>query len=215
MALAATGAEVLAIEFDRALMPALQETTAMIGGVRLLAADALRLEWTRVLGSGPWVVCANLPYNVAMPLLSGMLDAAPMVVRFVLMVQREAGERLVASPGDPGYGPIALRVQNATVARVLRHVPSSVFWPRPRVESVVVGLERRAAPAVDVAAERLRRVVDAGFAERRKAMRNAVVRLGLEPARADDLLRGLGIDPRARAEQLSLEEFARIAEVMP
>jgi 16S rRNA (adenine1518-N6/adenine1519-N6)-dimethyltransferase len=98
---------------------------------------------------------------------------------------------------------------------LVRRVPPSVFWPRPRVASVVVRLNRLTEPPVAVEPRRLWRVVDAGFAERRKAIRSAVVRLGVDPGRADDLLTDTGIDPRARAEQLSLAEFARIAEAVP
>jgi 16S rRNA (adenine1518-N6/adenine1519-N6)-dimethyltransferase len=143
------------------------------------------------------------------------LEEAPTVERLVVLVQREVGERLVAGPGDEHYGPVSVRVAYRATCEVTRRVPPSVFWPRPKVASVVVRLERSASPPVDVEPARLWRVVDAGFAERRKTMRSAVVRLGVDPGRADDLLREQGIDPRARAERLSLAQFARIAEVLP
>jgi 16S rRNA (adenine1518-N6/adenine1519-N6)-dimethyltransferase len=98
---------------------------------------------------------------------------------------------------------------------VVRRVPPSVFWPRPKVESVIVRLTRREEPPVAVDEGRLWAVVDAGFAERRKTMRNALRRLGVDGEVADDLLAGVGVDPSARAETLSLEEFARIAEALP
>jgi 16S rRNA (adenine1518-N6/adenine1519-N6)-dimethyltransferase len=213
LALAATGAKVRAIEFDRALLPALREVTAGVN-VELIAGDATRIDWADELNGGPWILCANLPYNVAVPVVMAVLEDAPTVGRLVVLVQREVGERLVARPGSAHYGPVSVRVAYRATGELTRRVPPSVFWPRPNVESVVARLERSSPPPVEVEPERLWRVVDAGFAERRKTMRSAVVRLGVERGRADDLLREQGIDPRARAEQLSLQEFARIAEAL-
>jgi 16S rRNA (adenine1518-N6/adenine1519-N6)-dimethyltransferase len=215
LALAATGARVRAIEFDRALLPALHEVTAGIENVDVVAADATRVDWASELKDGPWILCANLPYNVAVPVVMSVLEEAPTVERLVILVQREVGERLVAGPGEEHYGPVSVRVAYRATGELTRRVPPSVFWPRPKVASVVVRLERLASPPVEVEPGRLWRVVDAGFAERRKTMRSAVVRLAVDPGRADDLLREQGIDPRARAEQLSLQEFARIARALP
>ncbi len=215
LALAATGARVRAIEFDRALLPALRESTHGVGNVDVVAADATRFDWASELKDGPWILCANLPYNVAVPVVMAVLEEAPAVGRLVILVQREVGERLVAGPGEEHYGPASVRVAYRASGELTRRVPPSVFWPRPKVASVVVRLERLAKPPVEVEPARLWRVVDAGFAERRKTMRSAVVRLGVDPGRAADLLREQGIDPRARAEQLSLAEFARIAEALP
>jgi 16S rRNA (adenine1518-N6/adenine1519-N6)-dimethyltransferase len=215
LALAATGAHVRAIEFDRALLPALREVTDGVENIDVVAADATRIDWANELSGGPWILCANLPYNVAVPVVSAVLEDAPAVGRLVILVQREVGERLVAAPGDEHYGPVSVRVAYRATGELTRRVPPSVFWPRPKVASVVVRLERLAEPPVTVEPERLWRVVDAGFAERRKAIRNAVVRLGVDPGRADELLAEAGIDARARAEQLSLAEFARIAEALP
>ena len=182
----------------------------------MVAADATRVDWASELSDGPWIFCANLPYNVAVPVVMAVLEEATSVTRLVVLVQREVGERLIAGPGDEHYGPASVRVAyRATGELVAPRVSPSVFWPRPKVASVVVRLDRLAEPPVAVAPDRLWRVVDAGFAERRKTMRSAVVRLGVDPGRADDLLAEAGIDPRARAERLSLQEFARIAEALP
>jgi 16S rRNA (adenine1518-N6/adenine1519-N6)-dimethyltransferase len=215
LALAATGARVRAIEFDRALLPALHEVTAGVENVDVVAADATRIEWASELKDGPWILCANLPYNVAVPVVMAVLEEAPTVGRLVILVQREVGERLVAARGDEHYGPVSVRAAYRATGELTRRVPPSVFWPRPKVASVVVRMDRLAEPPVEVEPGRLWRVVDAGFAERRKTVRSAVVRLGVDPGRADDLLREQGIDLRARAEQLSLAEFARIAEALP
>ena len=213
VALAAAGAEVLAVEMDRALLPALEEVVGPLGSVRLQTGDAMRIDWVRVLPGRGWKMVSNLPYNVAVPLVMDMLEGAPEIASFLVMVQREVGERLAAGPGEPAYGAVSVRVAYRAEASVVRRVPASVFWPRPKVDSVLVRIVRRPAPAVEVDPERLFRVVDAGFAERRKTMRNALRRLGLSAAEADAALARCAVAPRARAEELSLEDFARLAEV--
>jgi len=156
---------------------------------------------------------SNLPYNIAVPLIVEMLEGVPQIASFLVMVQREVGERLAAGPGEEAYGAVSVRVAYRAEAAVLRRVPASVFWPRPKVDSVLVRLVRHQAPPVDVDVERLFRVVDAGFAERRKTMRAALRRLGLTTEEADAVLAGCGVAPNARAEELSLQDFARVAEV--
>jgi 16S rRNA (adenine1518-N6/adenine1519-N6)-dimethyltransferase len=215
VALADLGANVLAVELDRSLAPALEEVLGDRSDVRVLVADAMKIAWTEVLEGGPWIMASNLPYNVAVPVVAGMLERAPRVERFLVMVQREVGERLAAGPGEDAYGGISVRVAYYAEARIVRRVPPSVFWPEPRVESVVVELARRRLPLVATAPQRLFRVVDEGFAQRRKTMANALLRLGLSREGSLDLLRRSGIDERARAESLSLEELATLAEGVP
>jgi 16S rRNA (adenine1518-N6/adenine1519-N6)-dimethyltransferase len=214
-ALAEAGAEVLAVEVDPSLIPALEESVEGLSGVRVLHTDATDPEWQDALDGEGWVLAANLPYNVATRLVLDTLRDVPHVGRLVVMVQREVGERLVAGPADSAYGIPSVRVAYRAEGTLVRRVPPSVFWPRPKVESVIVRLVRRDQPAVGVEESRLWAVVDAGFAERRKTMRNALRRLGVEGEVADDLLAAAGVDPSARAETLSLEEFARIAEALP
>lgn len=214
-ALAAAGADVLAVEMDPSLIPALEESVAGLDLVRVLHADATDREWQEELGEDEWVLAANLPYNVATHLVLDTLRDVTQVRRLVVMVQREVGERMVGRPGERAYGIPSLRVAYRAAGTLVRRVPPSVFWPRPKVESVVVRLQRRDAPPVAVAEERLWSVVDAGFAERRKTMRNALRRLGVDGPDADRLLEGADVDPQARAETLSLEDFARIAEALP
>ena len=212
VALADLGAHVLAVELDRSLVPALEEVVAGRPNVRVLVADALHVEWPRILGEGPWTMASNLPYKVAVPVVMALLERAPQVGRLVVMVQREVGERLAAGPGGPAYGAVSVRVAYHCETELLRRVPPSVFWPEPNVESVVVELTRRDRAPVDVPPERLFRVVEEGFAQRRKTMANAIVRLGSTRDEAATLLRDCGIDPRARAESLSLDQFACLAE---
>ncbi|HVF07331.1 MAG TPA: 16S rRNA (adenine(1518)-N(6)/adenine(1519)-N(6))-dimethyltransferase RsmA, partial [Actinomycetota bacterium] len=225
VALAAVGAEVLAVELDRGLVRALEDLTAGRASVRLLHADAMRLDWAAELGESAgrfaddagaprhgWALCANLPYNVAVPLVLDTLASVPAIGRWVVMVQREVGERLVAEPGHEQFGAVSLRVAYAASGAIVRRVPASVFWPRPTVDSVVVRLDRRARPPVAVDERSLWRVVDTAFAQRRKSMRNALRRLGLGAADADAVLAGSGVASSARPEELDLATFAAIAE---
>jgi 16S rRNA (adenine1518-N6/adenine1519-N6)-dimethyltransferase len=214
-ALAETGARVVAIEVDRSLLPALEDSVGALENVRVVHADAMGWEWLEHVAGDDTVLCANLPYNVATPLVLETLEREARIQRLVVMVQREVGERLAARPGEPSYGAPSLRVAYRATASLLRRVPPEVFWPRPTVESVVVRLERLEAPPVDVDEARLWVVVDAGFAERRKTMRNALRRLGLPVEEADAVLAAAGIEPSARGETLSLEDFARLAGRIP
>jgi 16S rRNA (adenine1518-N6/adenine1519-N6)-dimethyltransferase len=214
VALASAGAEVLAIEFDRSLVPALLEVVGDLPAVRVLPADVMKLDWADELGAGAWTMCANLPYNIATSTLLEALERARGIGTFVVMVQREVGERLAAGPGEEGYGAVSVKVAYRARARTVRRVPPTVFWPRPGVESVVVRLERLDAPPVAVAPERLWPIVEAGFAQRRKTMGNALVRLGLDRGRAANVLARSGVPPRARAEELDLHALARVAAEM-
>jgi len=210
----AGAAEVLAIELDRALLPALREAVADRPSVHILHADATAIDWPATLGEGSWILVGNLPYNVGTKIAIEALERAP-VERLTVMLQREVGERLVAAPGAEAYGAISLRVAYRARGELVRPVPPEVFWPRPKVGSVVVRLTRRERPLVDVDETALWRVVDIAFAERRKTMRNAVRRLGITPGEADRILKSAGIDPASRPEQLGVAEFARIVEALP
>jgi 16S rRNA (adenine1518-N6/adenine1519-N6)-dimethyltransferase len=211
--LAEAGCRVLAVEVDRGLSDALREVVAPYPNVRIEVADAMRLDWPSTLGQGRWSMVSNLPYNVSVPLLLELLENAPAIERYLVMVQREVGERLVAGPGAEGYGAVSVRVAYRADARVVRRVPADVFWPRPKIDSVLVRLEPR-PPTVDVERVALFAVVNEGFAERRKTMANALRRLGRDPASAAEVLRTVGLDPSARAERLGLDDFARITEAM-
>jgi 16S rRNA (adenine1518-N6/adenine1519-N6)-dimethyltransferase len=213
VALAATGAHVLAVELDRTLVPALREVLAPHRLVRLEVGDALKMDWDAVLPAGDWTMVSNLPYNVAVPLLVEMLDRAPRITEYLVMVQREVGERLTAQPGDDAYGAASVRVAYRARAELVRRVPADVFWPRPKVESVTLRLTPRPAP-VDADRAALFRVVDEGFAERRKTMGNALRRLGLDASSAARVLSESRVEPDVRAERLGLPEFARIAETL-
>jgi 16S rRNA (adenine1518-N6/adenine1519-N6)-dimethyltransferase len=212
LALAEAGAEVLAVELDTRLAAALEEVTAGLP-VRVIAADAARMDWKRVVGPGPRRMASNLPYNVAVPVLLDLLEVAPQVDPFLVMVQREVGERLAAGPGHPAYGAVSVRVAFRADARVVRRVRPGVFWPEPNVESVLVRLERRPPPS-GVPETTLFQVIAEGFAQRRKTLAGALVRMGLARDEAREVLASAGFDPRVRAEELGLEDLARVARAV-
>jgi 16S rRNA (adenine1518-N6/adenine1519-N6)-dimethyltransferase len=210
LALAETGAAVTAVELDRHLVPVLREVVEP-AGVRVVQGDAMALDWEAVLADFPvWSLVANLPYNIATPLVLDVLAGVPAIERMLVMVQREVGERLAASVGDPAYGiPSVKRAYRAT-AEVVGRVPRTVFVPQPRVDSVLVRLERLAQPAVDADARRLFRLVEAGFGQRRKMLRRSLA----ATVDAEAFARA-GVAPTARAEELSLDDWARLVAAAP
>jgi 16S rRNA (adenine1518-N6/adenine1519-N6)-dimethyltransferase len=213
IALADAGAaEVLAIEFDRRLLPALEEAVRDRPSVRVLHADATKLDWASSLRGDTWTLVANLPYNVGTTIVIDVLEHAPAVRRLVVMLQREVGERLAAGPGEDAYGAASIKVAARADARLIRRVPPEVFWPRPSVGSVIVLIDRLDPPPAWVDDPRVWRVIDVAFAQRRKTMRNAVRRLGLDADAADAVLSAAGVSRSARAEELGPEDFVRIAE---
>jgi 16S rRNA (adenine1518-N6/adenine1519-N6)-dimethyltransferase len=226
LALAETGAEVTAVEIDRHIVPVLRSQVESLG-VRVVEADALSVDWGALLdGPSPganstgaatsgtgWSLVANLPYNVAVPLVVRVLEEAPQVASLLVMVQREVGERLVAQAGDEAYGAVSVKVAYWAQASVVGRVPASVFIPRPKVESVLIRLERRPAPegaAGTVSYDRLFSVVRAGFAHRRKMLRRSLDGV-VEPG----AYAAAGVESTARAEELGLDEWGRLAAWQP
>jgi len=213
VALAEGGCRVTALEVDPRVAEVLREVVAGYPNVEVRVEDAMRADWASMLGSEPWAMVSNLPYNVSVPLLLELLQTVPAIDRYLVMVQREVGERLVAEPDTEPYGAVSVRVAYRADARIARRVPAEVFWPRPKVDSVLVRIDPR-PPAVDVDPVALFAVVDEGFAERRKTIANALRRLGLPADRAVSVLRGAGLEPDVRAERLSLDAFARVTTSM-
>ncbi|MGO8873249.1 MAG: 16S rRNA (adenine(1518)-N(6)/adenine(1519)-N(6))-dimethyltransferase RsmA [Acidimicrobiales bacterium] len=223
LALAETGAAVTAVEIDGHVVPVLRSQVEPLG-VRVVEADALTLDWHELLGdavggsgTAAWSLVANLPYNVAVPLVVRVLEEAPFVSSMLVMVQREVGERLAAHAGDEAYGAVSVKVAYWADATVVGRVPASVFVPRPRVESVLVRLDRRPAGGDgpdhgpgDPVYERLFTVVRSGFAHRRKMLRRS-----LDGVVVPEAFEGAGIPATARAEELSLADWQRLAAWHP
>jgi 16S rRNA (adenine1518-N6/adenine1519-N6)-dimethyltransferase len=215
VALAETGAEVTAVELDRRLLPVLRSVVDPLG-VRVVEGDAMRLDWEGVLGGDAagagddrWALVANLPYNVATPLVLDLLAHVPAIDRMLVLVQREVAERLAARPGSKAYGIPSVKVAYWADAEVVGRVPPTVFVPQPRVESALVRLRRLAHPPVDADPERLFRLVEAGFGQRRKMLRRSLASL-VEPSAFERA----GVRPEARAEELGLEDWARLANTV-
>jgi 16S rRNA (adenine1518-N6/adenine1519-N6)-dimethyltransferase len=211
IALAEAGASVLALELDRHVLPALAEVIADQPAVRVVHGDALTANLGELLPElpGGWKLVANLPYNVATPIVARILEQAPTVESLLFMVQREVGERLAASPGGRDYGAISVKVAYYGNAHVVGSVPRTVFLPPPNVDSALVRIVRHDAPPVDVPSpEALFALVRAGFGQRRKMLRRALqTQLG---DRTLAVLEAAGVDPRARAEALDLSAWAAI-----
>jgi len=207
--LADAGARVVALELDERLVGVLQETLAGHGDVTVLAGDAATVDLS-FLTAAPWACVSNLPYNVATPVVLRLLEDAPAVTRLLVMTQREVGERLAAEPGSRAYGAVSVKVAYFAAARVVGSVPRSVFVPTPRVDSVLVRLDRHDRPPVAVPSPgALFALVRAGFAHRRQMLRRALrPELG---TRTEATLRAAGIAPSARAESLTLDDWARLA----
>jgi len=209
VALAQAGAAVTAVELDAHLLPLLHQVVAPYG-VRVVEADALRVDLRTLLAGSPsWSVVANLPYNVAVPVVVRLLEEASAVRRMLIMVQREVGERMTAGPRHPAYGAVSVKVAYYAQAAIVGRVPPTVFVPRPNVESVLVRMVRRPAPAVDPAVVppgELFAVVRAGFAQRRKMLRRSLAGV-VDPAAFEEA----GIAPAARAEELGVEDWGRLA----
>ena len=212
LALAEAGASVTALELDRHLLVALEDVVGGLPNVRVVQGDALIADLDELLPTRPegWKLVANLPYNLATPMVARVLEEAPTVTSLLVMVQREVGERLAAPPGGKDYGAISVKVAYYGVAKVVGAVPRTVFFPPPNVDSALIRIDRHAAPPVEVPSpEALFTIVRAGFAQRRKMLRRA-----LQPQLGDRtiaVLEQAGVDPQARAESLDLDAWAAVA----
>lgn len=207
-----TGAEVTAIEIDDRLLAPLAEVTG--GRATVISADAMTIDWAGVVGMAEpdapgWTVVANLPYNVATPVVLRLLDEAPQVDRLLVMVQREVGERLVAVPGSKAYGIPSVKVGFWATSRLVGTVGADVFHPKPRVVSVLVEVVRRPRPVSDVDPNVLFPLVRAGFGQRRKTLRRSLGSL-CPPAAFE----AAGVDPQQRAEELDVETWCRLARAV-
>ncbi len=204
-ALAAAGASVVAFEVDQRLEPLLTEAVAGLD-VTLRFEDALVADWPGEFGTGHWKLVANLPYNVGTPILLDAVRAATGISRFVVMVQREVGERIVAEPGDENYGLPSIIAQLYAEPRFAFRVSPNVFIPPPEVESAVIVLDRIESSPVAEAAGRL---ASLAFQQRRKMLRSSLAGL----VSIDDFNLA-EISPSARPEELSAADFSRLAEVL-
>jgi len=212
-ALLDAGAGVTAIEIDPDLVEILRDRPDL-AGANIVQADALVFDYDAVASEGPWCAAGNLPYNIATPLITGWLESRNPPRRIVAMVQRDVAARLTAKPSTPQYGSLTLFANYFTTATRAFVLGPGAFYPRPKVDSAVIVLERRPEPAVIVRDPTLLlQVVRAGFAYRRKTLANSLsLALGIDRTRTQAALGTLDIDTEIRAEQLDLGAFGALAD---
>lgn len=210
--LAEAGAEVTAVELDRRLLDVLGKTLEGYNNVRVVHGDILKIDISREINREKYKVVANLPYYITTPIIMKFLEEKMPVELLVTMVQKEVAERMVAKPGGKDYGALSVAVQYYTKPEIMFIVPPQAFIPPPAVESAVIRCTVRSAPPVAVDSEKMFfRVVKAAFAQRRKTLANGLKAAGLVKEELEQVLAQAGIDGGRRGEQLSLEEFAALA----
>ncbi|MEV0317219.1 16S rRNA (adenine(1518)-N(6)/adenine(1519)-N(6))-dimethyltransferase RsmA [Streptomyces sp. NPDC050658] len=216
LALLETAAHVTAVEIDDVLAAALPATIEArlpqkANSFALVHSDAMLVS--ELPGPAPTALVANLPYNVAVPVLLHMLDTFPSIERTLVMVQAEVADRLAAAPGSKVYGVPSVKANWYADVKRAGSIGRNVFWPAPNVDSGLVSLVRRTEPVKTSATKReVFAVVDAAFAQRRKTLRAALSGWAGSAAAAEAALVAAGVSPQARGEALTVEEFARIAE---
>ena len=208
-------ARVVAIEKDQRCLPALTDIAALYPGrLDIVVADAREIDYGALALVRPVRIVANLPYNVATPLLVSWLKTEPWPPwfdRLVLMFQREVAMRIVAKPGGKDYGRLAVLSQWRTSPRILFTLPAEVFTPKPKVDSALVEFVPKQAPSPPCQVSALEKVTGAAFGQRRKMLRAALRQVAAD---SETLLETLGIDPKARAEELEVAEFCLIANAL-
>ncbi|WP_315501352.1 16S rRNA (adenine(1518)-N(6)/adenine(1519)-N(6))-dimethyltransferase RsmA [Actinomyces radicidentis] len=222
LAILEAGASVVAVEIDPPLARALPVTVAdrmpdAADRLRVVPADALTIDGPAALGlaegdASPTRLVANLPYNVAVPVLLTFLQALPSLASVTVMVQAEVADRLAAGPGSRTYGVPSVKAAWYADARRTITIGRTVFWPLPNVDSALVQLDRREPPATTATREQVFAVIDAAFAQRRKTLRKALAPLAGSPDAAEAAIRAAGIDPSLRGERLDVAAFAALAE---
>ena len=201
---------VVAIEFDRYLLPPLNEMlqeAEMLEKTEILHADAMEIKWDEFFSTRPgvWKMISNLPYNISSTLLLNVLDHAPQVTEGLVMVQREVGERFAASPGTAGYGIPSVKAQYWSEVSIVGNVPPKVFFPVPKVDSVLLKFSRRLdLEKVDL--ELMWRLVKTGFGQRRKMLRKSL-RSHIGSAEFNSA----GLDPKSRPQDLTVDDWVSLA----
>jgi 16S rRNA (adenine1518-N6/adenine1519-N6)-dimethyltransferase len=220
-------AAVTAVEIDPRLAGLLPRTVAAhaphrSAALQVITADALEITADRLtLGNpelpapqDPTALVANLPYNVAVPVLLHLLAEVPTLRQVLVMVQSEVADRLAAAPGSKVYGIPSVKAAWYADVRRAGAIGRNVFWPAPNVDSGLVAWTRREPPTTTATREQVFAVVDAAFAHRRKALRGALRELAGSSEAAAEVLAEAGVDPLARGESLTVEQFARLAEAL-
>lgn len=208
---------VTAVEIDPKLADQLPETTQRLrpelaSSLKVIRDDALRLDPVSL--GNPSVLVANLPYNVAVPVVLHLLEVLPSLTKGLVMVQDEVADRLAAAPGSKIYGVPSVKIAWDTQARKVGVVGKRVFWPEPRISSGLVRFDRGVPASDQLSRQEVFSVIDAAFAQRRKTLRAALSGLVGSGALAEQALRSAGVDPQARGETLDIHDFTRIAAAL-
>lgn len=209
--LAESGADVVAVELDKRLLPVLDVTLDGYDNVRIVNGDILKVDIMQEVGAENFKVCANLPYYITTPIIFALLEKRLPMERLVAMVQKEVAERMAAQPGGREYGALSVAIQYFTEPEIAFIVPPTSFIPAPAVDSAVIVCRRRKQPPVQVCDEALFfRVVKAAFSMRRKMLNNALKNMGISSEQCAKWLELAGIDGKRRGETLTLEDFAAL-----
>ena len=209
--LAESGADVVAVELDKRLLPVLDVTLEGYDNVRIVNGDILKVDIMQEVGAENFKVCANLPYYITTPIIFALLEKRLPMERLVAMVQKEVAERMAAQPGGREYGALSVAIQYFTEPEIAFIVPPTSFIPAPAVDSAVIVCRRRKQPPVQVCDEALFfRVVKAAFSMRRKMLNNALKNMGISSEQCAKWLELAGIDGKRRGETLTLEDFAAL-----
>ncbi|MDX8034764.1 16S rRNA (adenine(1518)-N(6)/adenine(1519)-N(6))-dimethyltransferase RsmA [Lentzea sp. BCCO 10_0856] len=216
LALLPAARQVVAVEIDPPLAERLPQTVGEMdpgnaGKLHVVLMDAMKVT-AADLPVQPTAIVANLPYNVAVPVVLHLLSELPTLEKGLVMVQAEVADRMAAKPGNKIYGVPSVKLAWYAEARKAGAIGKNVFWPAPNVDSGLVAFQRREKPLSTVDRKRLFGVVDAAFAQRRKTLRAALKGWAGNTQNIDELLQKAGVDPQARGEQLSVIDFIRIAE---
>ena len=210
--LAETEAEIITVELDRSLLSILDKTLEPYKNVRIIHGDILKLNLNEEIPNKKYKVVANLPYYITTPIILHLLEERLPIELLVVMIQKEVAERIVAKPNSKAYGALSVAIQYYTVPEIMFTVSNKSFIPEPEVQSAVLRCTLREQTPVDVKDEQLFfKTVRSSFAQRRKTLINNLKATGLDKEQIPEILSKADIDGSKRAEQLSLEEFARLS----
>ncbi len=222
--LAKRAGKVVAFEIDQRLIPVLRDTLSPYDNIEVINEDILEADIRKTIAEefsacDEVIVVANLPYYITTPILMNFLEQNLPIARFYVMMQKEVGERISATPGSKAYGSLSIAIDYFTEARVVQNVPKSVFMPPPNVDSIIVEMVRREAPKVNVEDEGLFfKLTRGAFGQRRKTILNNYSSIFEDGKKKKDVIHQMleqaGIDPRRRGESLSTEDFAKIYDAL-
>lgn len=220
--LAQAAGRVAAVEIDRALIPILEDTLSRYGNVRIINEDVLKLDLGRLAeeesGGRPMKVVANLPYYITTPIIMGLFESHVPIESITIMVQKEVADRMQVGPGTKDYGALSLAVQYYAKPEIVAHVPPNCFMPRPKVGSAVIRLTKHKQPPVQVVQERqMFALIRASFNQRRKTLVNGLNNapdIFYSKEEIVQALEEMGLPPNVRGETLTLEQFARLSNLL-